>query len=189
MTTDDTSHRAPPHRTASGPSGTTGMAMLFTAVLFAGVLAGFFLTYAFTIMPGLATIDDRAFVEAFQGLERMFGSLEHGINVPVLLGWAINPVVMAAALWAFRRDPGIRWWIVAALCLQAVTMVTTVSVNVPLNNALVAAGDPTGMAATEVREAFREDWWRAWNLVRTWTSVGTFACVTWALVRNARTRG
>lgn len=128
-------------------------------------------------------------MEAFQGLERMFASIDHGINVPVIVGWAINPAVMGAALWIFRHDRGIRWWIVAALCLQVVTVATTITVNVPLNNAIVAAGDPTGVAATEVREAFREEWWRTWNLVRTWTSVGTFACMTWALVRHARTSG
>jgi hypothetical protein len=61
--------------------------VLFVAVLFAGTLAGFFLTYAFTIMPGLETTDDRTFVEAFQGLERMFGTFDYGYNWPLMFGY------------------------------------------------------------------------------------------------------
>lgn len=68
---------------------TVRTAVLFAATLVAGTLAGFFLTYAGTIMPGLATTDDRTFVGAFQGLERMFGTFDYGVNWPVLIGtWA-----------------------------------------------------------------------------------------------------
>ena len=55
------------------------------------------------------------------------------------------------------------------------------AVNVPLNNEIKAAGDPDMIDAAQVRADFREDRWRAWNLVRSTTAVGTFACVSWAL--------
>lgn len=82
------------------------------ALVLTGTLAGFFLTYAFTIMPALATTDDRTFVAAFQGLERMFGNVEYGFNWPVFLGFFVGPLVIAGATTLNRRRP-IVWWLVA----------------------------------------------------------------------------
>jgi uncharacterized membrane protein len=154
---------------------------LFVAVLFTGTLAGFFLTYAFTIMPGLETTDDRTFVEAFQGLERMFGSFDYGYNWTVLVGWVGGPLAIVVAVILTRSHRPIVRWLVAALALSVATVVITMAVNVPLNDEIKAAGDPDMIDAAQVRADFREERWRTWNLVRCTTAVGTFACVTWAL--------
>jgi uncharacterized membrane protein len=160
--------------------------VFLVATLLSGTLAGFFLTYAFTIMPGLETTDDRTFVEAFQGLERMFGSFDYGYNWPVMFGFLGGPLVIAVAIaldWKYRP---IVWWIVAALVLTIATIVITQTVNVPLNNEIKAAGDPNLTEAVHVRADFRETWWRAWNLVRSATSVGAFMCVSWAFFLHGK---
>ena len=60
-------------------------------------------------------------------------------------------------------------------------MVVTFAANVPLNNALMRAGEPAGVADPgEVRRRFEAPWVR-WNTVRTATSVAAFACLVWAL--------
>ncbi|MPZ53924.1 MAG: DUF1772 domain-containing protein [Acidimicrobiia bacterium] len=159
--------------------------VLFVATLVAGTLAGFFLTYAYTIMPGLDTVDDRTFVAAFQGLERMFGSFDYGMNWPVLVGFFGGPVLAFVAIILNRRRP-IVWWLVGALVLSIATVVVTLTFNVPLNNALTAAGDPDAIDVTQVRADFREDWWRTWNLVRSVTSFFAFGCLAWALVLRSR---
>jgi uncharacterized membrane protein len=162
--------------------------VLFVAVILAGTLAGFFLTYAFTIMPGLETTDDRTFVEAFQGLERMFGSFDYGYNWPVVLGFLGGPLIIAVAI-ALNRSRPIVWWLVVALVFTIATIVITQTVNVPLNDEIKAAGDPNMIDAVQVRADFRENWWRAWNLVRSATSVGSFVCLSWALfLHGTRTR-
>lgn len=163
---------------------TTRTAVIFVALILAGTLAGFFLTYAYTIMPGLATTDDRTFVAAFQGLERMFGSFDYGINWPVLLGFFGLPLVTAAAI-ALNRSRPIVWWLVAAFVLSIATVLITFNFHVPLNDALSAAGDPATIDAAQVRADFREDWWRAWDLVRSATSLGAFVCLSWALFLRA----
>ena len=59
--------------------------------------------------------------------------------------------------------------------------------DVPLNDALKAAGDPdhsSDLAA--VRTQFNEPRWTTWNLVRTVTSTAAFALLTWALVVHGR---
>jgi uncharacterized membrane protein len=181
----DTDVLAPKSRTVGGSTART--VVLFVAVMSSGILAGFFLTYGFTIMPGLATTEDQVFVEAFQGLERMFGTFEFGINWPVILGYLCGPVVMAVAMALHRKSGPILWWLLAAFLLTIATIAITQIFNVPLNDAITAAGDASGTEAAQVRADFREDWWRTWNLARSATAVGAFACLSWALFLHGRT--
>ena len=63
----------------------------------------------------------------------------------------------------------------------------TVTVNVPLNDALKAAGDPgTIPDPAAVRTAFDEARWQAWNLARTGIAVVAFGLLAWALVLHGR---
>ena len=181
----DTNVAAPKSRTFGGSTART--CVLFVVVMSSGILAGFFLTYGFTIMPGLATTEDQVFIEAFQGLERMFGTFEFGINWPVIFGYLCGPAVMVVAMVLHRRSGSILKWLLAGFVLTIATIAVTQVVNVPLNDAITAAGDPTGMEAAQVRADFREDWWRAWNLARSATAVGAFACLSWALFLHGRT--
>src|SRR5215207_5228420 len=78
-------------------------------------------------------------------------------------------------------------WIGVALVLYLVAFVITIAVNVPLNDALKAAGDPNRMRdLAGVRERFDEARWAAWNLVRVVASLGAFGCLAWALVVYGR---
>jgi uncharacterized membrane protein len=69
-------------------------------------------------------------------------------------------------------------------------VVITMAVNVPLNDAIKAAGDPDRIGdLAAVRERFDETRWAAWNLVRVATSVAAFGCLAWALVVHGRSLG
>jgi uncharacterized membrane protein len=58
----------------------------------------------------------------------------------------------------------------------------TVAVNVPLNDAIKAAGDPDRIAdLAAVRSAFDESRWATWNLVRTVTTVAAFGILVSAI--------
>jgi uncharacterized membrane protein len=155
--------------------------VLFVAVLSAGVGAGFFLTYAYTIMPGLATTDDRTFVGAFQGLERVFGSFETTVNWPVIFSFFGGPILAAAAIVLNRRNRQVAGLAAVALVLLLSVIFSTLTFNVPRNDELTAAGDPNEINVTQVREDFGEDTWRAWNLVRSGTSSLAFICLASAL--------
>ena len=68
-----------------------------------------------------------------------------------------------------------------------IAVVITFVVNVPLNDALKAAGDPDRIRDLHgARAAFDEARWAAWNLVRTLTSGAAFLCLMWALVLYGR---
>ena len=74
----------------------------------------------------------------------------------------------------------------AALVLHLVVVIITVTVNVPLNDAIKAAGDPATIDVAAVREAFSEARWVAWNWVRVALDLGAFAALSVALVMHGR---
>jgi uncharacterized membrane protein len=154
---------------------------LLGATMTMGLVAGVFVLYAHTVMPGLKKTDDRTFVTAFQALDRAI------INPWFMAGGFLGALVLtlAAALSHLGHDA--LPWIVAALVLYVIAFVITIAVNVPLNDAIKAAGDPNRIAdLAAVRERFDEARWAAFNLVRVVTSTTAFACLAWALVVYGR---
>ena len=154
---------------------------LLAATLTMGLSAGVFALYAHTVMPGLKKTDDRTFIAAFQALDRAI------IN-PWFMGTAFLGALLftlVAALTHLGRDT--LPWIAAAVVLYLITCVVTFAVNVPLNDALKAAGRPEQISdLADVRERFDEARWATWNLVRVVTSTAAFACLAWALVVYGR---
>jgi uncharacterized membrane protein len=86
---------------------------------------------------------------------------------------------------ANRGTPALPW-IATAFGLYLVAVIITVAVNVPLNDALKAAGDPAHIDVAQARARFHEARWAAWNLIRVATSVPAFGLLAWALVLCGR---
>jgi len=155
------------------------VATLIAATMATGLAAGVFGLYQHTIMRGLARTDDRTFVGAFQAMDRAI------IN-PWFMSSFFGALLLTAA--AAFLNPG-KAWIIAAFVLSLAVVIITLAINVPLNDALKAAGDPdriTDLAA--VCERFNEARWSAWNLVRTIGSTVAFGFLCWALVVRGQTR-
>ncbi len=155
---------------------------LLLAVLTVGMMAGVYAAFAVAVMPGLAGAADRTFVEAMQR-----------INVAILNGWFLicflgglgfSALALVLSLGAFPAGAAERSavpWIVAGLVLYAATLAITFIVNVPLNNAIVAAGPPdTIRDIGAVRTAF-EARWVAFNVGRAVAGTVAFGCLAWAL--------
>jgi uncharacterized membrane protein len=144
---------------------------LVAAVLTTGLVAGLFAVFAHAVLPGLARADDRTFVEAVRG-----------VNAAILNGWFAAsfggaPLATAAAVLLHLGTPPLPW-IVAGLVLHAAVLGVTFRVNVPLNDALAAAGTDDPATA---RKAFEATWVR-WNAVRAVASTAAFGCLVAALV-------
>ena len=144
---------------------------LVAATITVGLMAGLFAAFSYSVMPGLARTSDRTFVDAMQR-----------INVAIVNGWfllcflgALVTSVLAAVL---HLGSGSVFWLTAAgAVLYIATLAITARRNVPLNNALDAAGPDT---PSQTRAAFEAPWVR-WNLVRTATSVAAFLALAAAL--------
>jgi uncharacterized membrane protein len=157
---------------------------LAAATLIAGLSAGLFSSYFYSVMPGLGASDDRTFVAAMQS-----------INVKILNGWfavvfvgaPVLAILGAVLVWN-TTQPSTRMWVLAGAALCVATVLITMAANVPLNDALAGAGDPDRIAnLAEVRQRFETSWVR-WNTVRTVTSVAAFGCLVWGLLQHGRAR-
>lgn len=157
---------------------------LITAAVTTGLMAGVFGLYAHTIMPALRKTDDRTFVGAFQAIDR---AIINPWFTPVFVGALLFSAAAAAfSLGDGRRD--VLPWAAAAFFLYLPGFVATLRVNVPLNNAIKAAGDPDRIDdLAGVRERFDEPTWIRWNLFRTLGSTAAFGCLAWGLVEYGRT--
>jgi uncharacterized membrane protein len=163
---------------------TLSVASLLGATITMGLVAGVLALYAHTIMPGLKETDDRTFVTAFQSLDRAI--INPWFMASTFVGALLLTLLAALANLGCDALP----WIAAALVLYLVAVVITVAVNVPLNDAIKAAGDPDRIRdLAAVRERFHETRWAAWNIVRVVMSTGALACLAWALVVCGRSTG
>lgn len=147
-----------------------------------GLIAGFFYAYACSVMIGLARVDDRTFISAMQWIN---ATVRNQWFAPSFFG-ALALTSLAAVTHLARDRRAVLLWIAAALVLYAGAFVVTMGVNVPLNEELAAAGDPSAVSdPAAVRAAF-EDRWVAWNTARTLASTAAFACLLRALVLHGR---
>jgi uncharacterized membrane protein len=152
----------------------TGIVIVLAA-LANGLQAGTYYTWASGVMPGLAQTDDRTFVHAMQ---RMNVAIVNPVFLASFLG---APVLAVAAL--VVADGDARPWAVAAAVGAVATLVITFGGNIPLNNALDAAG-PVDQVPDHgaVRAAFESRWVRL-NAVRAVTSTVALGCLTAAALR------
>jgi uncharacterized membrane protein len=159
-------------------------ASLVAATTTMGLMAGVFALYAHTIMPGLGKTDDRTFVSAFQSIDR---AIINPWFLPTFVG-ALLLTGLAAMLHLGGDGRPVVPWIVVAFVLYLAVFAITIRVNVPLNDAIKAAGDPDRIAdLAAVRERFDEARWVRWNVVRAVASTAAFGSLTWALVQYGRT--
>ena len=160
------------------------VASLLLATVVVGTIAGVMFLYANTIMPGLGKTDDRTFVGSFQAIDTAI------INPLFLLAFLGGLILtgLTTVLHFGEEHSSVLPWITRALVVYLLAVVITVTVNVPLNNAIKAAGDPDGIDDLAlVRSEFNEQRWKRWNLVRTLLTFAAFACLVWASMLSGGT--
>jgi uncharacterized membrane protein len=154
--------------TARGP-------VLLAAAVLAGLQAGTYYTWASGVMPGLARADDRTFVDAMQQINIAI------VNPVFLLSFLGAPLLAGAAVAV--SGPSARPWAIAGAALAVGTVLITAVGNIPLNNALDAAGPVSQITDLAAVRADFEGLWVKLNVARALTSAGALACLAWAAVR------
>ncbi len=161
--------------------------VLVAATVAMGLIAGLYYAWAISVMPGLAEVDDRAFVGALQQMDDAM--VRHALWSPLFFASFLGALVLTGAAAHLQRRLGARRatpWIVAALVLYGIGFLTTMAINVPLNTDLADAGDPSRIAdPAAVRDDF-EDKWVAWHMVRTVLSTAALGCLAYALLLHGR---
>lgn len=151
----------PPDR-STFPTLTAGLALVLT-----GLFAGFFGTYSFSVVRGLAATDDTTYVTAFQGINATIKNFEFAV---VFFG-ALPAITLAMFANRSNRHANI-FRLIAAVLVLATVAITFIG-NVPLNNELAASD---AAASTAARASF-ESTWNQLNLARTVTSALAFAAL------------
>ncbi|MDT5042759.1 MAG: hypothetical protein QOE51_3744 [Actinoplanes sp.] len=150
--------------------------LLLATTLVTGLVAGLFYAYSISVLPALRGADAAVFVEVMQR-----------VNTAILNGWFFLGFLGAAALGAASVIVGLItearsaefWPVLLGALLYLAQLAVTARVNVPLNNALDAAGSTDPAAA---RAAFEARWVR-WNHVRTWLCTAALGSYCWALLQ------
>lgn len=151
-----------------------GTVALVGATLTTAMVAGLLFCFAHLVMPGLATLDDRGYLTAFQRIDAAIP------NPWMMLTFLGSPALTLAALVLHLTDDSpAAPLLVVALALVAATVAITVAVHLPLNAAVQAAA-PELADASALRARFEARWVR-WNIVRTATSIGALAALSCAL--------
>ncbi|SHH84186.1 DUF1772 domain-containing protein [Marivita hallyeonensis] len=134
------------------------------AVLFSGAIFGFFYAWICSTMWGLDSTDPRI---AIQAMQAMNGSVRNMVFAPAFFG---TPFVLGiAALLALKVD---NTQAAVAFGLGGVIyalggVFLTMTVNVPMNEALGALPVPTDIdAAREIWVAYSDEW-QLYNTIRT----------------------
>jgi uncharacterized membrane protein len=157
----------PSNRTWSGPRQENTMTAarltaLVAATIATGLIAGLFYGYANSVMPALNQTDDRAMIDVMQKINVVI------INPWFMLGFlgTVGFTIVAAALHLGKDHRSTLIWLGIALVLNIIAFAVTSGLNVPLNDQLMAAGDPAAIGdLAKVRADFESAWVR-WNIVR-----------------------
>jgi len=165
-----------------GSSG-SGSGVLAAATVATGLIAGVYYAFACSVMLGLGASGDRTFIEAMQNINK---KIENPLFFLTFFGALVLP---AWALRKFRHDRRLRLWIAAALALYAIGLLTTMGINVPLNNELAAAGNPAKIADPAAVRARFEDTWNMWNVARAVLSTGAAMCLAQAMLLVGKNKG
>lgn len=154
--------------------------VLALSTFFCALVAGFLIAFAVVVMPGIKTLNDHDYLQAFKVMDRVIQN-----NQPIFIViWLGSILAVLAAIWiGFTNLEGIdRWLVVMAAAIYIfAAQVPTAVVNVPLNNELqqqdLGSLNETALKASRAR--FEPRWIR-WNTVR--TVVATVSTVMFLIV-------
>lgn len=151
-----------------------------TSIVFCGAIFGFFYAWVCSTMWGLDQADPRTALKAMQAMN---ASVRNAVFFPAFF---LTPVVLGVTAGVMRfngHKPPAFWFAAAGAVYLAFGLILTLTVNVPMNEALAATVIP------DEAETAREIWqdysgrWQFWNQVRTIASGIALALSGYGLAR------
>ena len=148
------------------------------SLIFAGAMFGFFFAWVCSTMWGLDAADPEVAVAAMQAMN---ASVRNWVFAPAFFGTPVLLIFTALAALRHRERQVAICFVLAGLLYVLGAMVPTMTVNVPLNEALASVGTPLDPAGAE--EAWRDysGPWQVWNAVRAVAAGFVLALAGWGL--------
>jgi uncharacterized membrane protein len=155
----------------------------FGAAIGCGLMAGLFFAFSVSVMRGLGRVPAAHAMAAMQSINV---AILNPVFLFVFFGTAALCLFVLLSSLARRDEAGAFLFVTGAALYLAGAFLTTIVVNVPMNQALAstAATDPqaAGRWATYLTN------WTAWNHIRTAASLAAAIALTLAICRAAAAR-
>lgn len=155
------------------------------SLLFSGAIFGFFYAWICSTMWGLDAADPALAIGAMQAMN---ASVRNAVFAPAFFGTPFVLLATAMLAWLCRMKTASLIFASAGLIYLSGGMILTMTVNVPMNEALAAVAIPQdAVEARRIWETYSEPW-QFWNTVRTIVSGVTLALTGVAIfLLNPRT--
>jgi uncharacterized membrane protein len=145
--------------------------LLFTTLLFSGLVSGLFYAYSCSVNIGLRHLTDSEYIRAMQ-------SINIAIQNPVFFITFMGLLILfpVSVFQLYKQETSSFYWMLAAMAFYFIAVFgVTVFGNVPLNEQL--AKFPVSTASetdiSKMRQAF-ETPWNSYHLIRTISSIIAF---------------
>ena len=135
-----------------------------SSIVFSGAIFGFFYAWVCSTMWGLDAADPRTAIAAMQAMN---GSVRNAVFAPAFFGTGPMLLLTAGlALGAGQRRAAL-WFLAGGVLYSAGGMLLTMTVNVPMNEALGQTPVPDDIAAARAIWADYSPRWQVYNTIRT----------------------
>ena len=154
-------------------------ALAVLSLLFSGAMFGFFFAWVCSTMWGLDAADPNIAIAAMQAMN---ASVRNWLFAPAFFG---TPVLLVfAALVAARAGErrAAVCFALAGLLYVLGAMLPTMTVNVPLNEALALVAAPLDAAGAQQAWRNYSGPWQSWNIVRAAAAGVALAIAGWGLI-------
>ena len=136
----------------------------FAGLLLSGAIFGFFYAWICSTMWGLDATDPRA---AIQAMQAMNASVRNAVFAPAFFGTPVVLWIAAVLAWRTGNLAAMTPFGLAGLIYAVGGMILTMTVNVPMNEALAELAIPSDIAAAhEIWTAYSAKW-QVYNVIRT----------------------
>lgn len=146
-------------------------ASLAISMLLSAAIFGFFYAWVCSTMWGLDAADPRTSIAAMQAMN---ASVRNIVFFPAFFLTPIALTVSSLMLWRLRLNSGASWFAAAAITYFCFGLLLTMTINVPMNEALALEEVPARLADATVIWDDYSSTWQFWNQTRTLTSGASF---------------
>ncbi len=158
-------------------------ALILLSLLLSAAIFGFFFAWVCSTMWGLDRTDPRIAMEAMQAMN---ASVRNWVFAPAFFGTPVILALTAAWLW-FGDDRGSAGlFALAAAIYLTLGLVLTMTINVPMNEALAEVSIPGDIEEARAIWQAYSGRWQVWNQIRTVASGLAFVVAVLGALRAAR---
>ena len=157
---------------------------LIFSILLCALSAGFILTYAIIVMPGLSKLDDKEFIKAFQLTD---GIIQNNQPIFILIWVGSIISVLGTIITSILSLGNVEAWLiifVGVIYLLGVQGIT-ISIHLPLNKLIqkIDINSTNSLSLSKVRKNF-ETKWNYFNNIR--TGIALFVILIFLLILTIR---